>query len=129
MEESAMRYRIFASAGVAVVAAAVLALPGFARTTLTHQVNVTITNSGCTLQLNSVSRRNTTIVFHIINNSAKPAGLVIYSLKSKFAEPHVGASDLTIKFRGAGHYPYKCVKGNYAHPTPVAKGVFTIRQK
>ena len=124
-----MRYRIFASAGVAVAAAAVLALPTFARTTLTHQVNVTITNSGCKLQLNSVSRRNTTIVFHIINNSARPAGIVIYSLKSKFADPKVGASDLTIKFRGAGHYPYKCVAGNYSHPSRIAKGTFTIRTK
>jgi hypothetical protein len=124
-----MRYRIFASAGVAVAAAAVLALPGFARTTLTHQINVTITNGGCKLQLNSVSRRNTTIVFHIINNSSRPAGIVIYSLKSKFAAPNVGASDLTIKFRGPGHYPYKCVAGNYKHPTRVAQGVFTIRVK
>jgi hypothetical protein len=124
-----MRYRIFASAGVAVAAAAVLALPGFARTTLTHQVNVTITNKGCSLQLKSVSRRNTTIVFHIINDSARPAGIVIYSLKSKFAAPHVGASDLTIKFRGAGHYPYKCVAGNYLHPTRIGAGMFTIRTK
>jgi hypothetical protein len=129
MEGSAMRYRILASAGVAVAAAAVLALPGFARTTLTHQVNVTITNSGCKLQLNSVSRRNTTIVFHIINDSARPAGIVIYSLKSKFAAPKVGASDLMIKFRGAGHFPYKCVAGNYKHPTRIAKGTFTIRTK
>ena len=99
-----MRYRIFASAGVAVAAAAVLALPGFARTTLTHQVNVTITDGGCKLQLSSVSRRNTTILFHIINDSARPAGIVIYSLKSKFAAPKVGASDLTIMFRGFEQY-------------------------
>lgn len=124
-----MRYRIFASTAVVVVTAAVLALPGFARTTLTHQVNVTIHNSGCSLQLKSVSRRNTTIVFHIINDSARPAGIVIYSLKSKFASPKVGASDLTVKFRGAGHYPYKCVAGNYKHPARVASGVFTIRTK
>ena len=124
-----MRYRIIASAGVAVAAAAVLAQPGIARTTLTHQVNVTVTDNGCTLQLNSVSRRNTTIVFHIINDSARPAGIVIYSLKSKFAAPKAGASDLRIKFRGPGRYPYKCVAGNYRHPARVAQGDFTIRAK
>jgi type 1 fimbria pilin len=124
-----MRSRIIASAGIAVAAAAVFALPGFARPMLTHQINVTVTNSGCKLQLNSVSRRNTTIVFHIINNSARPAGLVIYSLESKFADPKVGASDLTIKFRGAGHYPYTCVAGSYKHPSRVAQGTFTIRTK
>ena len=78
-----MRFRILASAGAAVAAAATLALPAVARPQLTHQVNVTIRNSSCTLQLNSVSRRNTTIVFHVVNISAKPAGIVIYGLKSK----------------------------------------------
>jgi hypothetical protein len=124
-----MRVRILASAGVAVAATAVLAAPGLARPTLTHQVNVTIRNSGCSLQLNSVSHKNTKIVFHIINDSARPAGIVIYSLKSKFAAAKVGASDLTIRFRGPGHYPYKCVAGAYKHPTKVDSGVFTIRKK
>jgi hypothetical protein len=122
-----MRFRIFASAGVAVAAAAALAAPGFARTALTHQVDVTITNQGCKLQLASVSRRNTTIVFHIINNSARPAGLLIYGVKSKFA-PHASAADVRITFRGSGRYRYRCVAGNYKHPTAVAKGVFTIRR-
>src|SRR4051794_26696475 len=122
-----MRYRIFASTGVVVAAGAVPALPGVARATLTHQVNVTIHNRSCQLQLQSVSKRNTTIVFHIVNDSARPAGIVIYSLKSKFASPKVGSSDLTVKFRGAGHYPYKCVAGNYKHPSRIAQGVFTIR--
>jgi len=124
-----MHFRIIATVGVAVVSAALLALPVEAKPLLTHQVNVTITNTGCQLQLKSVSRRNTTIVFHVINKGSLPAGIVIYSLKSKFASPKVGASDLTIKFRGPGHYPYKCVRGNYKHPTRVASGVFTIRTK
>jgi hypothetical protein len=124
-----MRIRILLSAGVAVTAAAVLAVPGLARPTLTHQVNVTIHNTSCTLQLTSVSRKNTTIVFHVINYSPRPAGIVIYGLKSKFAAPKVGASDLTIKFRGAGHYPYKCVGGSYTHPTKIASGAFTIRER
>ena len=124
-----MRYRIFASTAGVVAAAAVLALPGYAATTLTHQVNVTIRDGSCSLQLKSVSRRNTTIVFHIINDSARPAGLVVHSLKSKFAAPKVGSSDLTVRFRGAGHYPYTCVAGNYNHPSRIASGVFTIRTR
>ena len=124
-----MGTRILATAGGTVAAFAILAMPALARPTLTHQVNVTVHNGSCKLQLNSVSRKNTTIVFHVINDSAKPAGIVIYSLKSKFAAPKNGASDLTITFRGAGHYPYKCVTGSYLHPTKIASGVFTIRQK
>jgi hypothetical protein len=124
-----MRFRILASAGVTVATAALLALPAAARPQLTHQVNVTVKNGGCSLQYRSVSHRNTTIVFHIVNLSSAPAGIVIYGLKSKFATPKVGASDLTIMFRGPGHYPYKCVRGNYAHPTKVAAGVFTIRKR
>jgi hypothetical protein len=123
-----MRLRILASAGVAVAAAAVLALPAFARPQLTHQVNVTVKNTGCQLQLKSVSNKNTTIVFHVVNLSAKPAGIVIYGLKSRFAAAKVGASDLTIKFRGPGHYTYKCVRGSYLHPAKLSSGVFTIRK-
>jgi hypothetical protein len=122
-----MRPSILAAAGVA--AASVLsAAPALARPTLTHQVNVTVTNSGCRLQLKSVSHRNTTIVFHVVNTSSLPAGIVIYGLKSKFADPKVGASDLIIRFHGPGHYPYRCVRGAYGHPSTVAKGVFTIRR-
>jgi hypothetical protein len=124
-----MRFRFTAAVAVAVASAALLALPAAARPLLTHQVNVTITNTGCKLQLNSVSRRNTTIVFHVINDSKFPAGIVVYSVKSKFASPKVGASDLTIKFRGPGHYQYTCVHGNYKHPTRIARGTFTIRTK
>jgi hypothetical protein len=119
-----MHPRITAAVGVAVVSA-VFAVPAEA---LTHQINVTVTNSGCRLQLNSVSHRNTTIVFHVIDYSNLAAGIVIYGLKSKFAAPKVGASDLIIKFRGPGHYRYRCVRGNYLHPSTVGKGVFTIRR-
>jgi type 1 fimbria pilin len=124
-----MRSRILVAVGVAVMSAAVFAASATARPMLTHQVSVTVTNSGCSLQLNSVSRRNTTIVFHVINDSAKPAGIVIYGLKSKFASPKVGASDLIVKFRGPGHYKYACVAGAYSHPAKLKRGVFTIRTK
>ena len=122
-----MRPRITAAVGVA-VATAVLAGSAPARPALTHQVTVTVTNGGCRLQLKSVSHRNTRIVFHVINDSKLPAGIVIYGLKSKFAAPHVGASDLIITFRGPGHYPYRCVRGNYLHPKTIARGTFTIRR-
>lgn len=122
-----MRKRALASAGVA-VAAVTLAAPAAAAPTLTHQINVTVTNTGCSLQRNSVSHRNTTIVFHVIDNSVRSAGIVVYGLKSKFAAPQVGAADLTIKFRGAGQYPLRCVAGPYGHPFTVRKLSFTIRK-
>jgi hypothetical protein len=123
-----MRPRSTAAVGVA-VASAVLAGPASARPALTHQINVTVTNGSCRLQLKSVSHRNTRIVFHVINDSNAPAGIVIYGLKSKFAAPKVGASDLIIAFRGPGHYHYRCVRGSYLHPRTVASGVFTIRKR
>jgi hypothetical protein len=122
-----MRPRITAAVGAA-VASAVLAGPAVAGPALTHQVSVTVTNSGCRLQLRSVSHRNTRIVFHVINDSDLPAGIVIYGLKSKFAAPKVGASDLIILFHGPGHYRYRCVRGDYLHPKTLASGVFTIRR-
>ena len=123
-----MRPRITVAVGLA-VASAVLAAPALARPALTHQVNVTVTNGGCRLQLTSVSHRNTRIVFHVINDSNLAAGIVIYGLKSKFAAPKVGASDLIITFRGPGHYRYRCVRGSYLHPKTLASGVFTIRRR
>ena len=124
-----MRPRISAAVGVAVASAVVLAAPAAARTLLTHQVNVTVTNAGCRLQLGSVSRRNTTILFHVINNGGLSAGIVVSGVKSKFASPHVGASDLIMRFPGPGHYRYRCVRGRYGHPSTVAAGVFTIRKR
>ncbi len=123
-----MRSRILAAVGVAVASAAVLAGPASAGPMLTHQVNVTITNGGCRLQLTSVSHRNTTILFHVINDGDLPAGIVIHSLESKFAAPNVGASDLEITFHGPGRYRYRCVRGSYVHPSTIARGVFTIRR-
>lgn len=113
----------------AALASGVLASSALGRSALTYQVNVTVTNGGCRLQLKSVSHRNTRIVFHVINDGNAPAGIVIYGLKSKFAAPKVGASDLIITFRGPGHYHYRCVRGNYLHPKTVASGVFTIRRR
>jgi hypothetical protein len=122
-----MRPRITAAAGIAVLSA-VFTTAAVASSTLTHQINVTFSDHGCRLQLNSVSHRNTTIVFHIVNESSVPAGIVIYSLKSSFAASHVGASDLKITFHGPGRYPYRCVRGSYGHSTTLARGVFTIRK-
>jgi hypothetical protein len=127
--EGHMRLRSIASAGVAVVSAAVLTLPAVARPMLTHEVNVTFTKSGCAWQFGSVSRANTRIVFHLINNSPAPAGIVIYGVKSRFATANGGEATLTVKFRGPGAYKYRCVHGNYKHPTLVRAGTFTIRNK
>ena len=122
-----MRNRVLAPAAIAAAAVA-FAAPAAAASKLTHQINVTVTNTGCSLQLESVSHRNTTIVFHVIDNSTRPAGIVVYGLKSKFAAPHVGAADLTITFRGAGHYPLRCVAGPYGHPLTLKRVSFTIRR-
>jgi hypothetical protein len=104
-----------------------MAAPAAARPALTHQIDVTFTNHGCHLQVNSVSRRNTTILFHLINNGSTPAGFVISSLTSKLAASHVGASDLMVTFQGPGHYPYRCTGGSGGRA--VARGIFTIRKK
>jgi len=117
-----MQPRITAAVGIAVVSA-VIAAPAFARSALTQQVNVTFTDHGCRLQVNSVSHRNTTIVFHLINDSSGPAGIVISSTTSKLTGSQVGAY-LTITFQRPGRYPYRCTRGSET----TARGVFTIRK-
>lgn len=118
----------FAVALAVTAAAAFLAVPASAHRALTHQVDVTETSRACKFQLTSVSRRNTTIVFHMINNSSMPRGLVMWSVKSKLAPPK-GSANLVMKFRGPGAYRYSCIAGSYKHPTVFARGIFRIRSR
>jgi hypothetical protein len=100
-----------------------IAAPASGRPALTHQVNVTVTNGGCALQYQSVSRRNTTILFHVINNGTVPHGFNIWGVRSGFIQPHQ-EGQFIVKFRKPGGYAYTCVtqKGVFK------KGTFRIRQ-
>jgi hypothetical protein len=119
-----MRVHHFGVALLAVTVAALLAAPAFARPTLSFPVTVTMTNSSCVLNYKSVSKRNTTIVFHIINNGSVSHGFDISAkFKSGLIKAHQEAT-LVAAFGRAGAYAYACVA---AHST-VKKGVFTIRR-
>ena len=108
---------------LATAVAALLAAPAFARPALTHQVNVTVTNGSCVLGNKSVSHRNTTIVFSIINNGTVAHGFDIWRVKSGLIKPHQQRT-LKVNFGRPGSYPYACV----APHSTVKKGVFTIRK-
>jgi hypothetical protein len=108
--------------GLATAIAVLLAAPATAHRALTHQVNVTVTNGGCTLQNTSVSRRNTTILFHVINNGSVAHGFNIWGVRSGFIKPHQ-EGQFMVNFRKPGHFAYTCVTQNGVFK----KGMFTIR--
>ena len=119
-----MRVHLFGVAMLAATVAALLAAPAFARPTLSFPVNVTMTNSSCVLNYKSVSKPNTRIVFHIINNGSVSHGFDVSTrFKSGLVKAHQ-ESTLVANFGRPGAYPYACVA---AHAT-VKKGVFTIRK-
>ena len=111
---------------VAVLAAAVAALvavPAFARPTLSIEVPVTMTNTSCVLGYKSVSHRNTRIVFHFINNGTVSHG---FDITAKFHTGLIKAhqeSTLVATLARPGAYPYSCVAAHHL----VKKGIFTIR--
>ena len=108
---------------VAAIVVALVAAPALARPALSLNNRVTITNSSCVLGYTSVSRRNTRIVFHIINNGSVAHGFdVSAKFKSGLVKPHQ-ESTLVANFGRPGAYRYACVA---AHST-VKKGIFTIR--
>jgi Cupredoxin-like domain len=109
--------------GLATALAVLLAAPASGRRALTHQVNVTVTNGGCVLQYQSVSRRNTKILFHIINNGSIPHGFNIWGVRSGFIKPHQ-EGQFMVNFGKPGHYPYTCITQNGVFK----KGAFTIRK-
>src|SRR3954471_19028916 len=102
--------------------AALLASPISASPALAHQVNVTVTNGGCALQNTSVSRRNTTILFHVINNGSVAHDFTVWGVRSGFIKPHQEGRFM-VNFRTPGHYAYTCRTQNGV----LKKGTFTIR--
>ena len=118
-----MRVHLLGVALLAATVAALLAAPAFARPTLSFPVNVTMTNSTCVLNYKSVSKQNTRIVFHIINNSSVSHGFDITAkFHSPLIKPHQEGT-LVANLGRPGAYRYACVA---AHST-LKKGIFTIR--
>jgi hypothetical protein len=118
-----MRFRLFGPALAALAVVGVLAVPAFAKT---FQDNVTVTDTGCKLALTAVSKTNTTIVFHIINNGSAAHGFSVWGVKSAMIPPK-SAGNVEVNFKKPGTYAYACTSGAYKHPTRFGKGVFRIR--
>jgi hypothetical protein len=108
---------------LATALAVLLAAPATARRALTHQVNVTVTDGGCALQNTSVSRRNTKILFHVINNGSVAHGFNIWGVRSGFIRPHQEGR-FYVNFRKPGRFAYTCITQNGV----LKKGTFTIRK-
>lgn len=118
-----MHARTITAGLVALLAAAVLAVPAGAKT---FQIDVTITDSSCKLALKTVSKPYTAIVFHLINNGTRTHGLMIWGVKSHMFAPK-SEGDIMVDFHKPGSYHYACMTGSYKHPKLFGKGVFTIR--
>jgi hypothetical protein len=111
--------------GAAVLAVCVgFAVPAFARTTDTFQVNVTATDSSCKLAVNSVSAANTRIVFHVVNNGHRKHGFTIVRKSTPLLKP-AGETALIVNFGKSGRWAYACTGGTTSH----MRGWFTIRSK
>jgi uncharacterized cupredoxin-like copper-binding protein len=104
---------------LALAAACVVAASALARPAATYQVNVTMRDSSCTLARTSVSKNNTKIVFHLINDGKAAHGFKVGGKTSAMVKPAQSA-DLVVNFGKTGKFPYTCTGG-------AGKGVFTIR--
>jgi heme/copper-type cytochrome/quinol oxidase subunit 2 len=109
------------------IAAAVVAAPASARPALKYQVDVTVTDSGCTIDHPSVSHRNTTILFHVVNAGDVPHGFSIRGVRSGMLQAHQEGR-FYVNFGKPGHWTFQCVSGRYPHPHVLKHGTFTIRK-
>jgi hypothetical protein len=118
-----MRLRFIAPAAAA-IAAAVLAAPVSAGSA-TAQVQVMESSTTCHVTLARVGSNKRLILFHIVNNSSTPRGVIVWGVHSTMAFPN-GEANLFVNFRGPGNYPFACTAGSYSHPTITGHGIFSI---
>ena len=118
-----MRLRFMAPAA-AVIAAAAFAAPVTAGDA-TFQVQVVQSAKTCHVTLSTVDTTKRLILFHIINNSSTPRGVIVWGVQSTMALPGQSAN-LYVNFRGPGSYPLLCTAGSYNHPTITGRGTFSI---
>jgi plastocyanin len=114
-----MRLTISAAA---VAAAACLAASASARpAAVPFQVNVTITDTACTLDHPSVSG-NLLILFHVISSGKYSHQFKIWGVSSGIIKTG-REGQFEVKFRTPGGYRYAC----YNSHALLKKGVFTLR--
>jgi hypothetical protein len=108
----------------AAIGAAILAAPVSAGSA-TAQVEVMESSTTCHVTLTRVGTNKRLILFHIINNSLVPRGIIVWGVHSTMALPK-GEANLYVNFRGPGNYPFFCTAGSYSHPTITGRGTFSI---
>ncbi|HLY95549.1 MAG TPA: hypothetical protein VKP14_11950 [Gaiellaceae bacterium] len=118
-----MRLR-FITPVAAMIAAAAFAAPVTAGDA-TFQVQVMESALTCHVTLSTVDTSKRLILFHIINNSSTPRGIMVWGVQSTMALPNQSAN-LYVMFRGPGNYPLVCTAGSYNHPTITGRGTFSI---
>jgi hypothetical protein len=123
--EVTMRLRLIVPIAAGVAVAAMLALPAFGRSTLTTQVNVIETGSSCHLTVSSMRQSNLLILFHLVNTSLVPRGIIVWGVHSTMALPK-GEANLFVKFSHPGLYPYACTANTYSHPKIVGSGILRL---
>ena len=114
-----MRFHLPAIALAAAVVA-LLAAPAFATpATVPYQVDVTITNTSCTLDHPSAPQR--LVLFHVVSNGTFSHQFKIWGVSSGIVKAG-REGRFEVKFRSAGTYPYTC----YNSHAFLKRGVFRI---
>jgi len=108
----------------AMIAAAAFAAPVTAGDA-TFQVQVTESATTCHISLSTVNTSKRLILFHIVNKSTTPRGIIVWGVQSTMALPR-GEANLFVMFRNPGSYPFVCTAGSYNHPTITGRGLFSI---
>jgi hypothetical protein len=115
-----MRLTISAAAVVAAVAAffaaAALATPA----TIPFQVNVSVTDTACTLDHPSVAK-NLLILFHVVSTGKYSHQFKVWGVSSGIIKSGQEGR-FEVKFRAPGAYPYAC----YNSHALLKRGVFKI---
>ncbi|HSX22644.1 MAG TPA: hypothetical protein VLE97_07740 [Gaiellaceae bacterium] len=84
-----------------------------------------LSSTSCHVTLSRVGSSERLILFHMINNSSVPRGIIVWGVHSTMTLPQQSAN-LYVNFRGPGNYPFACTAGAYSHPTITGRGTFSI---
>jgi hypothetical protein len=119
-----MGLRHLVPAAAVAAAAIVLAAPASSGIA-TAQVNVNETATGCRLTLTHQPSYVRLVLFHIVNFSGIPRGIIVRGAKSAMV-PAKQEGNLYYKFPGTGTYSFKCTANTYGSPQIMGRGVIRI---
>jgi plastocyanin len=117
-----MNIRLALATLVAAAGACVFAATASSTSAVAFQVNVTITDTACTLDHPSVGG-DTLILFHVVSNGKFSHQFKIWGVSSGIIKAGQ-EGQFQVKFRKAGRYAYSCWNSHAL----LKRGVFTLRK-